>query len=71
MLLLGDILLCPEKISENAAENKVKYYEELSLVLAHSFLHLLCWDHETEENEANMWKRQEVIKCKILGELLK
>ena len=68
MLLLGDILLCPEKISENAAENGKGYFEELCLVLAHSFLHLFSWDHETEENEANMWKRQEIIKSRIMGE---
>ncbi|MCL2768121.1 MAG: rRNA maturation RNase YbeY [Synergistaceae bacterium] len=70
MLLLGDILLCPEKISENAAaklESK-EYFEELCLVLAHSFLHLLCWDHGTEENETNMWRRQETIKSRIIGE---
>jgi probable rRNA maturation factor len=69
ILLLGDVLLCPEKISKNAVENGKEYLEELSLVLAHSFLHLLGWDHETEENEANMWKRQEIIKSKIMGEL--
>ena len=68
ILLLGDILLCPEEISENAAENGKEYFEELCLVLAHSFLHLLSWDHVTEENEANMWKRQEIIKSRIMGE---
>ena len=70
ILTLGDVLLCPEKISENAVENKKEYFEELCLVLAHSFLHLLGWDHETEENEVNMWKRQEIIKSKIMGELI-
>jgi len=70
ILLLGDILLCPEKISENAAENEKEYFEELSLVLAHAFLHLFGWDHETEENEANMWQRQEIVKSKIMGELI-
>jgi probable rRNA maturation factor len=71
VLLLGDILLCPEKISKNAAEYGVSYLEEMCLVLAHSFLHLVGFDHDTEENEANMWKRQESIKSKIMGELPK
>ena len=71
VLLLGDVLLCPEKISENATLNGVSYFEEMCLVLAHSFLHLVGFDHETEENEADMWKRQENIKSKIMGELLK
>ena len=70
VLLLGDVLLCPEKISENAALNGVSYLEEMCLILAHSFLHLVGFDHETEENEADMWKRQEDIKSKIMGELL-
>ena len=69
ILLLGDILLCPEVISENAVLNKNEYLEELRFVLAHSFLHLFGWDHETEENEANMRNRQEIIKSKIIGEL--
>ena len=68
-LMLGDILLCPEKISENAALNGSEYIEELCLVLAHSLLHLFCWDHETEENEEIMWKRQDIIKSRIMGEL--
>jgi probable rRNA maturation factor len=71
VLLLGDILLCPEKIKENATENGKEYLEELCLVLAHSFLHLMGFDHETEENEANMWSRQEIIKSNIMGELLR
>ena len=71
ILLLGDVLLCPEKISENAAQNGVSNLEEMCLVLAHSFLHLVGFDHETEENEAEMWKMQESIKSKIMGELHK
>ena len=71
ILLLGDILLCPEVILENATENKREYSEELCLVLAHSFLHLFGWDHETEENEEIMWSKQEIIKSKIMGELVK
>jgi probable rRNA maturation factor len=70
VLLLGDILLCPEIITKNATENKNEYFEELCLVLAHSFLHLLGWDHEKEADETKMWKRQETIKCKIIGEQL-
>jgi len=68
ILLLGDILLCPEKISENAANNGKECLEELCLVLAHSFLHLVGWDHETEGSEEIMWKRQEIIKSRIMGE---
>ena len=71
VFMLGDVLLCPEKIRENADENGKGYFEELCLVLAHSFLHLLAFDHETPENEENMWSRQEIIKNKIIGELHK
>jgi len=65
LLLLGDIVICPaEAEREHAPMGRV---EALCLVLAHGFLHLLGWDHDTPEKEQAMWDRQELLKSKLLG----
>ncbi|MCF7935382.1 MAG: rRNA maturation RNase YbeY [Synergistales bacterium] len=56
---LGDIVLCPAVIRENAAFHQVQLVQESLLVLIHGFLHLLGWDHDTSEREAAMWKVQQ------------
>ena len=67
ILPLGDIVICPE---EAEREHKpMERVEALSLVLAHGFLHLLGWDHDTPEKEEVMWKRQELLKFKLQNAL--
>ena len=43
--------------------------DALCLVLAHGFLHLLAWDHDTEERESAMWARQDAVKQRLLDVL--
>lgn len=54
-LPLGDILVCPEVVGRNASADKKTFVEEMTLVLCHGFLHLLGFDHDTEEREKQMW----------------
>lgn len=65
VLPLGDLLICPSQVASNAKNNNVKYEEELCLVIAHGFLHLLAFDHDTPEREAEMWKLQDKIKIEL------
>ena len=58
-LPLGDIVICPEKISENAAENNKSFIEELVLVMSHGLLHLIGYDHTDNESEKKMWAEQD------------
>lgn len=53
--LLGDVVICPEV----AAGQNDDLDAELRLLLVHGILHLLGYDHETEEERARMWERQE------------
>jgi probable rRNA maturation factor len=64
LLPLGDILVCPEEVRRT--HGSLPYAEALCLVLAHGFLHLLAWDHDTLEKEQAMWERQEHLKSKLL-----
>ena len=48
-LLLGDIILSADVIAEHAAEFGVSFDDELHLMVCHGVLHILGWDHETDE----------------------
>lgn len=58
-LPLGDILVCGEQVEKNALEHEVAFLEEYLLVIVHGFLHLIGFDHDTEEKERYMWNLQE------------
>lgn len=53
--LLGDVVICPHV----AAGQNPDLGSELRLLLVHGVLHLLGYDHETNEERSRMWKRQE------------
>ena len=64
VLALGDIVICPEEVKRLHSE--LNDSEGLCLMIAHSFLHLLGFDHDTEEKENIMFTRQNEIKAKLL-----
>ena len=53
--LLGDVVICPEV----AATQNDDLDAEMRLLLVHGILHLLGYDHESDEDRARMWQRQE------------
>jgi probable rRNA maturation factor len=63
-LPLGDILICVEETEREFIQ--MPRLEALCLVLAHGFLHLLGFDHDTPEKEKIMWDRQEFLKSRLL-----
>ena len=67
VLPLGDVMICPGVA--RARNDAASEAEALCLVLAHSFLHLLAWDHDTEERQAAMWARQERLRDRLLAAL--
>jgi probable rRNA maturation factor len=54
--LLGDVVIAP---SVAARANPDDPAAELRLLLVHGILHVLGYDHEDEEERAEMWARQE------------
>ena len=64
VLMLGDIVICPDEVSRLHTE--LDSQEAMCLMIAHSFLHLLGYDHDTQEKENEMWKVQDDIKAKLL-----
>lgn len=58
---LGDIFICIEVAINQAKEYKHSEIREISFLAVHGYLHLLGYDHETEEEEKEMIKLQEEI----------
>lgn len=59
--VLGDILISVETASRQAAEYGHDFNREMGFLALHGFLHLLGYDHITEEEEIVMFARQKDI----------
>ena len=63
---LGEIIICPEIVRENAKGQKNSFKNEMLKVFIHGILHLCGYDHEKSEREAEeMESRQEKYLSKI------
>ena len=58
---LGDILISVETAERQAGEYGHDFNREMGFLALHGFLHLLGYDHNTEEEEAEMFGRQKEI----------
>ncbi len=61
LLCMGSIVLQAQKIRSQAAEYGHSEKREFAFLVAHSVLHLCGYDHETEEEAAEMESRQEAV----------
>jgi probable rRNA maturation factor len=60
---LGDVIICTARAQEQAWELGYTLRRELIFLFAHGVLHLLGYDHETEEDAEKMFDLQkQVIK---------
>jgi len=57
-LFLGDIIICAEKVLEQAEEYGHSVLREFAFLIAHSMYHLCGYDHMTEEEAAIMERKQ-------------
>jgi probable rRNA maturation factor len=57
-LELGDIFICDEVVASHAVEYKVPFDTELHLMVVHGVLHILGWDHQTDDDAQAMEERE-------------
>lgn len=60
-LILGDIVISLERASEQAEEFGHSFLREVGFLTCHSVLHLLGYDHETDDDRAIMRKKEEEV----------
>ncbi len=61
-LILGDIVICYKRASEQAVEYGHSLEREMLFLVAHSILHLLGYDHmEDEEREVMEAKQRQIL----------
>ena len=56
---LGEIIICPEVVKENAKKYGVDFKKEMIKVFVHGILHLLGYDHEKSKKEAKIMEEKE------------
>ena len=55
---LGDIIIALPYVSRRAKREVHDLQDEIILLLVHGLLHLLGYDHDSAESQAEMWKVQ-------------
>jgi len=63
---LGEIIVSLDKIEEQSKENNVTFDDELYYIISHGILHLLGFDHQSEEEYNFMVNNQNKAKAIVL-----
>ena len=59
--MLGDVILSPAYIKRQAEELGESFEDELALMVVHGVLHLLGYEHDTDEDARTMEQREAEI----------
>ena len=59
--ILGDIYISIDRARSQAQDYGHSFLRELSFLAVHGFYHLLGYDHQTQEDEEVMFKKQEEV----------
>lgn len=57
-LLVGDVVVCPQVAAGQAPEHAGNLDDELALLVTHGVLHVLGYDHDTQEHADRMRARE-------------
>lgn len=66
-ITLGDVIIAPEIAAAQADELGTTIESELNLLLVHGILHLLGYDHDSDEDAAVMQERERVLLDAYVG----
>lgn len=66
-ILLGDVVLCPQVVREQAEREKNLLRAQWALLWVHGLLHLLGFDHDTPRRKKKMFLLQDAILRKTEG----
>jgi probable rRNA maturation factor len=60
-ITLGDVIIAPDVAVAQATELGTTVESELNLLLVHGILHILGYDHESDDDAAAMQAREQVV----------
>jgi probable rRNA maturation factor len=63
--VLGDIIISVTRAQEQALEYGHSLERELGFLFVHGFLHLLGYDHQDSDSEAEMMSKQENVLAQV------
>ena len=58
--VLGEVVICPEAVKENAKKFNFTFKEELVKMLVHGILHIAGYEHEQSAKEAKKMEAKEL-----------
>lgn len=64
-VVLGDVIISLERAREQAEQYGHPLDREVAFLVVHGVLHLLGYDHETEEERAEMRAREEAVLAQL------
>ena len=64
-LIAGDVIISPAYVDQQARKHGVEPDDEMALMVTHGMLHLLGWDHETDEEAEQMEQRERELLAKV------
>ena len=66
-LPLGDVVICEEVVRESAEDQGILFFDEICLILCHGILHLIGFDHRSEEERIRMFELQESMRDRLVA----
>ncbi len=64
-LHLGDVVVCPAYVRDSAARRGVAFSAEMALLVVHGTLHLLGYDHATDDDAELMEAREHTLLAEL------
>ena len=64
-LLIGDVIIAPSYVRRQADRSGVSFEDELYLMVTHGILHLLGYDHGTDDESERMEQRERDLLAKV------
>ncbi len=65
--ILGDVVICYPQAIKQAPDSDNTIYEEIIVLIIHSILHLIGYDHITTKDELTMRKKETDIFMKLFN----
>jgi len=64
-LMLGDVIIAPGYVRQQAESNGVEFDDEMALMVMHGILHLLGYDHVDDEEAERMESRERELLAMV------